>query len=249
MEHLKLFGTLYATNCALWLIVSAIPLGVGALLRSRLVSRRIEGVDIPERDPQKAVLHTFTRSLPAFALVQAAIVTLFPPQEMGPLSPHGFVIELLLGMLVFDVLFYFAHRVIHHRFLWRIHELHHRYRVVRYWARNADSASQVVFIALFAVPVNFLPLHMEVKLTMFVLSTAWNLLQHVGYEIFPRWRWISRVFVTPTHHSMHHTEVDCHYGYYFTFCDDLFGTTHPEYRERFLRGSASSAQPAVSDAA
>ena len=98
----------------------------------------------------------------------------------------------------------------------------------------------VFVIGLFTLPINFLPIHMEAKGALLLLSTTWNLIQHLGYEVFPRAAWVRRIFVTATHHSLHHTEVDCNFGYFFAFWDDVFGTTHPTYDQRFL-GARSAA--------
>ena len=84
-------------------------------------------------------------------------------------------------------------------------------------------------------------MHPQAQATLFLLNTSWNLMQHLGFEIFPRRRWIARIFVTPTHHSMHHTERDCNYAHFFAFLDTLFGSMHPEYFHRFLTGAPSRA--------
>jgi sterol desaturase/sphingolipid hydroxylase (fatty acid hydroxylase superfamily) len=154
---------------------------------------------------------------------------------MEPAGPARLLVEVLVAALWFDGLFYAAHRTLHASTLFRFHELHHRFRVVGAWARNADNAVQVFAIGLFTLPIKFLPLQAEANAVLLLLSTLWNLLQHVGYEIFPRAVWVRRVLVTPTHHSMHHTELDCNFGYFFAFWDDLFRTTHPAYEVRFLR--------------
>jgi sterol desaturase/sphingolipid hydroxylase (fatty acid hydroxylase superfamily) len=171
----------------------------------------------------------------ALSLMQGVLFMVFPMRTMEPAGPVRLVLEVLVAALAFDVLFYTAHRTLHTRAFFRFHELHHRFRLIGAWARNTDNAVQVFVIGLFTLPVNFLPMHMEAKASLLFLSTVWNLLQHLGYEVFPRAMWVRRVFITPTHHSMHHTEIDCHFGYFFAFWDDLFGTTHPAYEERFLR--------------
>lgn len=38
------------------------------------------------------------------------------------------------------------------------------------------------------------------------------------------------------YYLMHHIECDCNFGYFFSFWDDLLGTTHPVYRDRFACG-------------
>jgi sterol desaturase/sphingolipid hydroxylase (fatty acid hydroxylase superfamily) len=243
-QLIKQAGILFLGNVVIWWVVSAIAWGCGRIFPAGIARRRIERDAATPSESRQALVYTLTRSLAALAVVQTLILTLLPQPVPGPAKPLFIVLEIVAGLVVFDLGFYLSHRLLHHRRFWRFHQVHHRYRLVNLWVRNADQVAQVLVVAVFAAPVNLVLVHIEAKIAFFVLSTVWNLLQHTGYEVFPRWRWLSRVFVTPTHHSMHHTEVDCNFAYFFTLWDDVFGTLHPANRARFLQRPVAE-QPAV----
>lgn len=55
-------------------------------------------------------------------------------------------------------------------------------------------------------------------------------------ERFPKGtnkHWFGKWLNTSTNHNMHHKYGKGNYGLYFTFWDDLMGTTHPKYHETF----------------
>jgi sterol desaturase/sphingolipid hydroxylase (fatty acid hydroxylase superfamily) len=237
---LELFALLYVANVVTWSIVSALVWGITRVFRDGAARRRVERERPPEPQSREAAVYTLTRSLVALTVVQTVIFSLTPPSTPGPVQPGSIVLQVLAAMIVFDFAFYLAHRLLHHPRLWALHDKHHQYRIVDLWVRNADHVGQVFVVALFAAPVGLFLTDDLAKGIYFLLSTTWNVLQHCGYEVFPRWRWLSRVVITPTHHSMHHTERDCNFGYFFPFWDDVLGTTHPAYRARFLGEATAS---------
>lgn len=239
------FGFLYVANVAVWWIVSGFVWSLGRLFRSAAIARKVEPEHAPPAETRQGVVYTLTRSLVALTAVQTIILSLLPAApEGGPVRPLAIVLEVLAGMVVFDLAFYVSHRLLHTRWLWPLHEVHHRYRLVSFWVRNTEHVGQVFVVALFAAPVSLILADPEATIVYFLLSTSWNVIQHSGVEVFPRWPWVARVFVTSTHHSMHHTEVDCNFGYFFNFWDQVFGTLHPDYRAKFLRESEAAAAPA-----
>lgn len=81
-----------------------------------------------------------------------------------------------------------------------------------------------------------MPFHPLALLVFFLFSFAYNVLGHLGYEVFPEGmnkHWLGRWINTSTNHNMHHKYSRGNYGFYFTFWDNLMGTTHHKYHETF----------------
>jgi sterol desaturase/sphingolipid hydroxylase (fatty acid hydroxylase superfamily) len=249
LEIAKQSGLMYVGLGAFWIVVNVVVWALERAFSSRVDARRVEEESAPAGEARRGAFHTFTRGLAALSVMNAIMIVAFPAKDLGPLSAARYAAELIAALVAFDFLFYLAHRALHHRWLWKAHELHHRYRFVSVWVRNADSISQVLVIGIAALPMQLIPMHLETKITFVLLSTACNVLQHLGYEVFPRWRWIGNVFVTPTHHSLHHTEVDCNYGYFFVVWDRVFRSFHPRTMPKFLGERSDASSGAVDVAA
>jgi sterol desaturase/sphingolipid hydroxylase (fatty acid hydroxylase superfamily) len=151
-----------------------------------------------------------------------------------------FALTVLLLPLLQDAYFYWTHRAMHHRVLFRhVHLVHHRSRNPSPWAAYAFHPAEALVQAAY-VPLVLLvmPVH-EVALFVFLLfMIVRNVLGHLGMELFPRGfatsRW-SRFITTTTHHAMHHDRPGANYGLYFTWWDRLMGTTHADYEATFER--------------
>ncbi|RYE70648.1 MAG: sterol desaturase family protein [Oxalobacteraceae bacterium] len=137
-----------------------------------------------------------------------------------------------------DTYFYWTHRLMHGRRLFRpVHLTHHRSKAPTAFASYAFSPCEAM------VQVGFLPLWVALVPTapenigLFALhQVIHNTLGHTGHEIFwpgfTRGR-LTRWFTTTTHHDLHHSEGRCNYGLWFTWWDRIMGTEHPQYHQRF----------------
>ncbi|WP_416896578.1 MAG: sterol desaturase family protein [Minwuia sp.] len=155
-------------------------------------------------------------------------------------SPAWLILVHTLGLIVaHDAWFYWIHRAMHWRPLFRAaHITHHRSRTPSPWAAYAFAPLEAVLEALF-LPIYLLILPADgIAIFIFLMHMlARNVIGHCGYEFLPAgwidWK-LTRWMTTPTHHDMHHQHGRFNYGLYFTFWDRLMGTEHPEYRTRFL---------------
>lgn len=144
----------------------------------------------------------------------------------------------IILILLHDTYFYFFHRLIHHKWFYSwSHKVHHRSVSPSPWA--AESFNVVESLGhgffLFAACL-ILPLH-EITITLFLMFMIFfNVLGHIGYEVFPA-SWLKIPILkyknTVTHHAMHHTSFNYNYGLYFTWWDRLLGTEHPHYEKKF----------------
>lgn len=161
-----------------------------------------------------------------------------------------------LTILLHDTYFYWTHRLMHHRRLFRLfHRAHHLSTNPTPWASYAfDPLEAVVQAGIFPLSVIVMPLHPIAFLIFMFWQITFNVAGHTGYEYHPRWfvdSWLGKVLNTPTNHIMHHEHFRGNYGLYFNVWDRLMGTNHERYEERFRevtsRPKGISPSPSPSD--
>ncbi|MFI5140084.1 MAG: sterol desaturase family protein, partial [Sphingobacteriales bacterium] len=137
-----------------------------------------------------------------------------------------------------DTYFYWMHRLMHHPLLYeRIHKVHHLSKDPTPWAAFAFHPSEAVLeIGFVPLLIFTLPLHFSSLFILSMWQVIFNVMGHLGYEIFPRkmiqhplFKWLN----TSTNHNMHHKFVRCNYGLYFNIWDRIMNTNHAKYYETF----------------
>ena len=155
----------------------------------------------------------------------------------------AFAVQIIPMVLLHDAYFYWMHRALHHRRLFRaLHLHHHLSRVPTPWAAYSFSAGEAVteaafvpayLFALAAIGITVFPVTMFVFLNHMILR---NVMGHAGVELMPKW-WVDNpiadLFTTTTHHDLHHSEGNHNFGLYFTWWDRWMGTEHPRYKIAF----------------
>lgn len=157
-----------------------------------------------------------------------------------------FVGSILIAIVVHDAYFYWTHRLMHHRRLFkRIHHVHHWSISPSPWAAYCFSTLEAVVQAGIGPLLLFtLPMHPTAFLAFMVWQISFNVMGHCGYEIYPRWFLrspLGKFLNTPTHHALHHESFKANYGLYFNVWDRWMGTNDPEYASRFEQVSGSRA--------
>jgi Delta7-sterol 5-desaturase len=143
-------------------------------------------------------------------------------------------------LVIQDTYFYWTHRAMHHRWLYRwVHKVHHASTNPSPWTAYAFAPAEALTHAAF-VPLVWLvlPLHDVAALAFMFTMIVRNVQGHLSMEFYPRgfsrsrfWGWQT----TTTHHSMHHKYFTANYGLYSTFWDRVMGTTHERYHQEFDR--------------
>lgn len=146
--------------------------------------------------------------------------------------------SVVLLAVIHDTYFYWMHRLMHHPRLFKIlHRVHHQSYNPTPWASlSFHPLEAIVEIGIVPLVVFVVPFHPVALLLFATWSLAWNVVGHLGFELFPKrfvhhpvFRW----FNTSTHHNMHHQKSNCNYGLYFNFWDTVMGTNDKHYRETF----------------
>lgn len=138
------------------------------------------------------------------------------------------LLRLLCYFLIADFGHYWIHRLMHHRYLWRIHKWHHAPTYMYWLAGVRGTIPQQTIVNLpyiFAYSfLNLSPWWMELAIG------AFNGLQNDWMHMNVTWRsnWLEWFVVTPRYHHIHHSNKPEHYmanlAALFTIWDRLFGT-------------------------
>lgn len=140
-----------------------------------------------------------------------------------------------------DAYFYWTHRAMHTRLLFRaFHRYHHRSVTPSPWtAYSLSTPEAAVSFAYIPLWLYVVPTPGDAVFAYVIFQIVRNVMQHAGLELHPRgWathpllKWI----VTTTHHDMHHGgRFNHNYGAWFTWWDKMMGTEHPDYVATFER--------------
>ncbi len=181
-----------------------------------------------------------------FAAIDVTVIILSVKgtMKLQVVEPTPPLLTLMIGvaglLVLHDAYFYWAHRLLHWRPLFRLaHFAHHRSTSPTPFAAFAfhplEAALHYGFVPLVAL---FVPLHVMALFFFGIVMTALNVYGHSGIELSPRsfvGTRLGRFLLTPTHHDMHHSSVDYNFGFYTNIWDRLMGTNHPDYEKTFAR--------------
>jgi Delta7-sterol 5-desaturase len=238
-------GAAFALSNAVWYSIAAgcARLFFYVLFRRLFRGRRIAAGQAPMPQVGREIYHSL-RSLVLFGIVAAGVVYLAltgGTRIYGRISDFGwgwFVASIVLMIVLHDAYFYWTHRLMHHRALYRLfHSTHHLSTSPTPWAAYAFSPWEALVQAgIVPLVVLVMPVH-PLAISIFMLwQIGFNVLGHCGYEIYPSWFLRSPAglfFNSPTHHSLHHEKYRANFGLYFNVWDRLMGTNHPDYTARF----------------
>ncbi|PHN06734.1 sterol desaturase family protein [Flavilitoribacter nigricans] len=140
--------------------------------------------------------------------------------------------------VIHDTYFYWMHRLMHHpRLFGLLHKVHHISNNPTPWASlSFHPLEAMVEIGIVPLAVLVMPLHPLALFAFSIWSLFFNLLGHLGYELFPRGfvrHPVGKWFNTSTHHNMHHSRSNCNFGLYYNFWDRLLGTNATDYEQTF----------------
>jgi lathosterol oxidase len=221
------------TFAALTAIIAARYLLTSTLIHA-LVQRR---PDAPSTTPG-AIRHELTLSLASsvvYALPAAFVVEAWKAghtliyTDASALPWVWLPLSGLIYLLIQDVHYYWVHRLMHHRRLFRwLHAGHHRSRRPTAFASFAFDLTEAGLVAWVLPLLAFLiPIHVGVLLFLLIAMTATATLNHCGVEILPQ-RFvrgpIGGWLITATHHGMHHERMQTNFGLHFRLWDRLMRT-------------------------
>jgi lathosterol oxidase len=245
-----------------YLVAAALIAGLVWLLRrTSWTSRKIQRREATRAD----FVREFTsaiRTVIVYVAISMPVIWAFRNGWLqgfeGEVGLLGFIGYLAAVIVAHDAYFYWSHRAMHTKLLYKhFHRFHHRTITPTAWTAYAFAVPEAALMAVF-VPLYlaFVPTPGAVMFTFLGVMILRNAMGHAGLELHaagwashPVLRWIT----TTTHHDMHHgTSFNHNYGFYFTWWDKLMGTEHPDYVQTFDRvttpavpADAASTQTAI----
>lgn len=215
------------------------------LIRRTIEARRIQTLQATFADRRREFRLSFeTVCVFAFVNLLAVAMIHFGLIHVAKGAPILAVLvpQVIAMVILHDAWFYWMHRTLHLRQLFRLaHAAHHRSRTPTSWAAYSFAPVEAIFESIY-VPVMLLGISWIAPIqpwAVFIFlghQIARNALGHSGFELawpgFTRSRWTGWM-TTTVHHDLHHQEGRYNFGLYFTWWDRWMGTEHPRYHERF----------------
>ena len=164
----------------------------------------------------------------------ALMVLLFAFRYHIALDLHPIVYWALLFLLE-DLLFWTEHFVDHHvRFFWAVHVTHHSSEEFNLTTGFRSSVLMPFYRYLYFIPLALLGFKPLDIFFMYAFTQTYGILVHTqAVKKLPRW--IEYIFVTPSHHRVHHASnipyLDKNMGMVLIIWDRIFGTFTEELPE------------------
>ena len=141
----------------------------------------------------------------------------------------------LVLILAQDFLYWFLHTVGHYvRFFWAMHVTHHSSEHFNLTTGFRSTVFEPLYRVFFYLPLAFMGFTAMDILFAYLVTQIYGNLVHTQYKInFPKW--YEYVFVTPSHHRVHHASnvryLDKNMGMVLILWDRWFGTFQAELEE------------------
>jgi lathosterol oxidase len=234
--------SLALTVAAIYAILAATYL-VSCLVVDRL-NRCIASAKIQNRaTPAAQIRRDRTQSLVSLAAIAAMFGTghwLYAEFGWGlrPLDGiAGTALSFVLSLVVFDAWFYWFHRLIHTRRLYRrLHRWHHLTVTPVVWSNNSDRLVDNLFLQSYWLIAHFLvPAAPAALLAHKIYDQITGVVGHSGWEHGGAWCRPPSPLVGVTHHDQHHRYFRCNYATHFTWWDRAMGTLHRDHDSELHR--------------
>ena len=142
-------------------------------------------------------------------------------------TPSAFQLtrDVFLFFLWNELYFYWAHRLLHTPWLYKVaHRSHHYSKVTSPFASLSFHPIEALFYSgIMISAMTWWDFNVYAMIFWPLISNTLNNIGHWNYTLFPKAKSISP-FSLSWHHSMHHTFVNGNYSFWLPQVDMLFGT-------------------------
>ena len=179
------------------------------------------------------LLHSFLNPVlaaPLAAVALAAVQTLaggLNERNAEWISYAPFWVQVLAAIFVGDIVGYWRHRLLHMKYGWPFHAVHHSSEELDWLSNDRVDVGENLATTVFAAAALFcLGFSMEVAVVQVIARRTYGLFLHCNIT----WSYsvLDRVFVSPRCHRWHHSAdpraIDQNFATFFSFLDVLFGT-------------------------
>ncbi len=137
----------------------------------------------------------------------------------------------LLLILAEDFLYYWLHRFDHEvRFFWATHVTHHSSQQLNFTVGFRSSVFQPLYRFIYFIPLAWCGFNVADIAFVYSATQIWGIFVHT--ETIKKMGWLEYIFVTPSHHRVHHASnpkyLDKNMGMFLILWDKLFGTFQAE---------------------
>jgi sterol desaturase/sphingolipid hydroxylase (fatty acid hydroxylase superfamily) len=237
---LETIAVVYAALLATYLLTGLALIRFNERLAAKIQRERVTRPALVRRDLQQSVL-----SLLCIAAMFGTGHWAYETLGWGLAPPSGVLgtaLSLLASMLVFDAWFYWFHRLIHSRPLFRrVHQWHHITLTPMAWSNNSDKVIDNLFLQSYWLVAHLLlPVAPAVLFAHKIYDQVTGVIGHSGYEHAGSICRPPSPLVAVTHHDQHHRYFRCNYATHFTLWDRLMGTLHPTHDAEVRANLAAS---------
>lgn len=144
----------------------------------------------------------------------------------------------LLLFLAEDFVFYLLHVVDHYsRFFWAVHVTHHSSEFFNLTTGFRSSVFQPLYRFVYFIPLVLVGFKPADIILMYSITQTYGIIVHTNYV--GKLGWLGYIFVTPSHHRVHHASntryLDKNMGMCLIIWDRIFGTFQEELEEEPVR--------------
>jgi len=136
-----------------------------------------------------------------------------------------------LLLVLEDFLYYWLHRFDHAiRLFWAVHVTHHSSEQMNVAVGFRSSVFQPLYRFIYFIPLVLLGFKPVDIMFIYSVTQIWGIFVHT--EMIHKMGWLEYIFVTPSHHRVHHASnpkyLDRNMGMFLIIWDKLFGTFQQE---------------------
>lgn len=165
----------------------------------------------------------------AFRVVYLAILQYFYNQAI--FSIEQVLLYWFVLLIAEDFLFYWLHRFDHQvRLLWAVHVTHHSSEEMNFTVGFRSSVFQPLYRFVYFIPLAYLGFRPIDIVLVYSATQIWGIFVHT--DLINKMGWLEYIFVTPSHHRVHHASnakyLDKNMGMFLILWDKMFGTFQRE---------------------
>lgn len=134
--------------------------------------------------------------------------------------------QIILGLIMYDFMFFVIHRTLHMKQFYWIHKMHHEYNNTVIWADAHTSLLEVVFVAIIPNIIigMIINMHIYTQCMFVIISIALGISQHSSYDLPYSPFDLIPFCDTYRGHTIHHKLTNVNYAPYWTLWDRIFGS-------------------------
>lgn len=227
-----------------YFLIAGIPfIAFYYIFSEKLKNFKIQKKLAKNKDFMREILHS---SQTTFIFTLLAFIILYTPfkeytlvyNDINEFPLWWIGASLALSLIIHDTYFYWMHRLLHHKKIYKhTHLVHHKSINPSPWTSYSFHILEAIAEGLvLLVIVLILPIHPITVLLFTIAGFIINVYGHLGYEIAPksfRNSFLFEILNTSVHHNMHHSRFNGNYGLYFRFWDRLMKTENLDYVKEY----------------